>query len=193
VSSGDDLDLLRALEASGAFRQGHYRLSSGRHSADYVQCALLLQVASRARQVGESLARLFEDVDISSVVAPALGGVLIGHEVASALGLPFRFTERKDQVMTLRRGFSFQPGETVLLIEDVVTTGRSTLETMSVVEAAGARVVAVGSIIDRTGEDFGFDLPFHSLLRLALQTFAPEDCPLCSDQRPLESPGSRLS
>jgi orotate phosphoribosyltransferase len=193
VESPRDLKLRSLLEGCGAFRRGHFQLSSGRHSGDYVQCALLLESPARATLTGQALARLFDSYSIASVVAPALGGLLIGYEVASTLALPFRFAERKGGEMRLRRGFSFQPGEPVLLIEDVITTGKSTYETVAVVEAAGADVVAVGSIIDRTSGSDVFAVPFHSLLQLAMETFEPGECPYCSAGKPLESPGSRIS
>ena len=187
------LDILPLLEKSGALRRGHFQLSSGRHSADYVQCALLLERPSRARAVGEALAERFRGIAVDSVVAPALGGLLIGYEVASSLDLPFRFAERKEGVMALRRGFRFLSGERVLLIEDVITTGRSTRETIAVVEQEGAQVVAVGSIIDRTGPVPVFDEPFRSLLGLTLETHSPEECPLCAGGDRPDSPGSRAS
>lgn len=186
-------DLIEILESAGALRRGHFVLSSGRHSQDYVQCALLLEEPARARSIGQRLAGELNDISIDSVIAPALGGVIIGFEVATALQVPFRFTERQDGEMCLRRGFTLSPGERVVVIEDVVTTGKSTRETVKVVEHHGGLVVGVGSIIDRTGEASVFGVPFRSLLSLALQAYAPMDCPLCQQGRPVESPGSRRS
>lgn len=180
------------LAESGALARGHFELSSGLHSPAYVQCALLLQDPRRARRVGRAVARLLASLRPESVAAPALGGLVIGHEVAEALGVPFRFTERKDGTMTLRRGFHLAPGERVAVVEDVVTTGRSTNEAAAVVEEAGGKVVAVGSIVDRTGDRDVFQVPFFHLLELHLPAWKPEECPLCQEGRPTEKPGSRV-
>jgi orotate phosphoribosyltransferase len=184
--------LLRLLEESGALRRGHFLLSSGLHSTAYVQCALLLEDPVRARRVGQDLAELLRNQHPDSVVSPALGGVIIGHEVAAALGVPFRFTERKSEEMGFRRGFSLRQGERVVIIEDVVTTGRSTLECAALATSKGARVVAIGSIIDRTVGRDPFDVPFRSLLKLDLPSYPPNECPACraGAQAP-EKPGSR--
>lgn len=184
--------LLRLLEESGALRRGHFLLSSGLHSEAYVQCALLLEDPVRARRVGQDLADELRAFHPDSVLAPALGGVIIGHEVAAALGVPFRFTERKGEEMGLRRGFSLRQGERVVIIEDVVTTGRSTLETASLATSRGARVVAIGAIIDRTVGRDPFDVPFRSLIALDLPSYPPNECPQCqAGALPPEKPGSR--
>jgi orotate phosphoribosyltransferase len=184
--------LMRLLEDSGALRRGHFLLSSGLHSEAYVQCALLLEDPVRARQVGQDLAEELRSFHPDSVLAPALGGVVIGHEVAAALGVPFRFSERKGEEMGLRRGFTLRQGERVVIIEDVVTTGRSTLETAALATGRGARVVAVGAIIDRTVGRDPFDVPFRSLLQLDLPSYAPGECPVCrAGGQPPEKPGSR--
>jgi orotate phosphoribosyltransferase len=184
--------LLRLLEESGALRRGHFLLSSGLHSEAYVQCALLLEDPVRARRVGQDLADKLRSFHPDSVLAPALGGLLIGHEVAAALGVPFRFTERKGEEMGLRRGFSIRQGERVVIIEDVVTTGRSTLETASLATSRGARVVAVGAIIDRTVGRDPFDVPFRALIELDLPSYPPNECPQCqAGAMPPEKPGSR--
>lgn len=184
--------LMQMLEESGALRRGHFLLSSGLHSAAYVQCALLLEDPVRARRVGSDLAELLRQFHPDSVLAPALGGVIIGHEVAAELGVPFRFTERKGEEMGLRRGFSLRQGERVVIIEDVVTTGRSTLETASLATSRGARVVAIGAIIDRTAGRDPFDVPFRSLLQLDLPSYPPAECPACrAGAMPAEKPGSR--
>jgi orotate phosphoribosyltransferase len=183
--------LVRLLEESGALRHGHFLLSSGLHSAAYVQCALLLEDPVRARQVGHALAEELRQFHPDSVLSPALGGVIIGHEVAAALGVQFRFTERKGEEMGLRRGFSLRQGERVVVVEDVVTTGRSTLETAALATGRGARVVAIGSIIDRTGGRSPFDIPFRSLLALDLPSYTAATCPLCQAGSTPEKPGSR--
>jgi len=187
-------DLRALLEESGALTEGHFELSSGRHSPAYVQCALLLERPSRARRVGALLARLLASLRPRTIVAPAMGGLLIGHEVAAALDVPFRFTERREGRMEMRRGFRLEPGERVAIVEDVVTTGRSTREAAAVVEAAGGTVVAVGSIINRAGSENPFDVPFFALLDLDLPTWTADECPLCADLEengPAVKPGSR--
>lgn len=190
--AGNEQILLRLLEESGALRRGHFLLSSGLHSTAYVQCALLLEDPVRARKVGQDLAELLRGYHPDSVISPALGGVIIGHEVAAALGVPFRFTERKGDEMGFRRGFTLRQGERVVIIEDVVTTGRSTLETAALATSKGARVVAVGAIIDRSVGRDPFDVPFRSLLKLDLPSYPPNGCPACraGAQAP-EKPGSR--
>jgi orotate phosphoribosyltransferase len=181
----------RLLVETGALLEGHFLLSSGLHSTGYVQCALLLQDPDRARQIGRRLAERIGEFSVDSVLAPALGGLLIGHEVAAALGVPFRFTELVGERMALRRGFSLEEEEAVALIEDVITTGRSSREVISVAEEQGARVVVVGSILDRSGGEELFSVPFCSLLAIDLETFSAERCPLCAAGLPLSKPGSR--
>lgn len=179
------------LEQCGALRRGHFLLSSGLHSPAYVQCALLLEDPRRAREVGRALAADLAPLEPASVLAPALGGVIIGHEVAAALGVPFRFAERDGEKLALRRGFALPAGERVVVIEDVVTTGKSTLETAALAEAAGARVVGIGSIIDRSGGRHGFAVPYAALLSLDLPTYPPDACPLCAGGSTAVKPGSR--
>jgi orotate phosphoribosyltransferase len=195
-------ELLRIFEAAGAIRHGHFELSSGRHSGTYVQCALVLQYPRYAEKLGQGLAALFCDASISAVVSPALGGVVIGQEVARALpepkgasggGVPAMFVERDaSAILTLRRGFSIKPDQHVLVIEDVWTTGGSTLEAIQVVEEAGGRVVAVGALIDRSGGKIDFPVEAQSLLDLPLDSYEPEDCPLCRDGSIAYKPGSRF-
>lgn len=188
--SGEEVEAL--LRESGALTRGHFQLSSGLHSPAYVQCALLLEEPRRARRVGRALARLLASLRPASVLSPALGGLVIGHEVAEALGVPFRFTERREGVMELRRGFRLAAGERVVVVEDVVTTGRSTLETAEVARAVGGEVVAVGAIIDRTGGGGGpFEVPFFHLLTLDLPAWPAGECPLCAEGGTAVKPGSR--
>jgi orotate phosphoribosyltransferase len=190
--SRDQQILMQMLEESGALRRGHFLLSSGLHSSAYVQCALLLEDPVRARKVGQDLAEMLRQFHPDSVLSPALGGVIIGHEVAAGLGVPFRFTERKGEEMGLRRGFTLRQGERVVIVEDVVTTGRSTLETAALATSRGARVVAVGAIIDRTVGRDPFDVPFRALLPLDLPSYTPAECPTCqAGGKPPEKPGSR--
>ena len=193
------MDWMGELERSGALHKGHFRLSSGLHSPAYVQCARLLEDPARARRAGEALAgALVEELGEAwrggpdSVLAPAMGAVLIGHEVAAALGVPFRFTERTaDGAMALRRGFELAAGERVVVIEDAVTTGRSTRETMALAREAGAEVMAVGALVDRSGDATPFDVPFVRLTTLDLPTWRPDACPLCEQGTPAVKPGSR--
>jgi orotate phosphoribosyltransferase len=189
--SAPNAELEALLAESGALREGHFRLSSGLHSPAYVQCALLLELPERARKVGAALAERLRRLSPESVLSPALGGVIIGHEVAAALGVPFRFSERQEGAMTLRRGFALAPGERVAVIEDVVTTGKSTRECAALATSAGAEVVAIGSILDRSLGQHGFSVPFESLLQLDFPTYAPESCPLCAAGGEAEKPGSR--
>jgi orotate phosphoribosyltransferase len=185
--------LERQLESCGALLRGHFQLSSGLHSPGYVQCALLLADPARADEAGRELAAGLRarGLAIDSVLSPALGGVIIGHEVAAALGVPFRFVERDGAELRLRRGFALEPGERVVVVEDVVTTGKSTLETARVARAAGAGWVGVGSVIDRSGGRHGFDVPYESLLALELPTWPADACPLCREGSPAVKPGSR--
>jgi orotate phosphoribosyltransferase len=187
------LDLRALLEKTGALLTGHFRLSSGLHSPNYVQCAKLLEHPHDARAIGEALAGRLAGTGIDRVVAPALGGVIIGYTVAEALALPFAFTERKDGAMTLRRGFSIVSGERVVIVEDVVTTGKSTRETTEVIERLGGEVVAYASILNRSGKENPFDRRYESLLALDLDTFEESSCSLCAAGVPLDAPGSRFS
>jgi orotate phosphoribosyltransferase len=194
--------MLRLFESSGAIRHGHYELSSGLHSGTYVQCALVLQYPRLAEKLGHALAALFSDLYIDVVVSPAIGGVVIGQEVARALpepkggfggGVPAIFVERDASgTMTLRRGFSLRPDQHVLVIEDVWTTGGSTLEAIQVVEEVGGRVVAAGALIDRSGGKIEFPVESQALLDLSIPSYAPEDCPLCRQGSSAVKPGSRF-
>ena len=187
------LDLFRA---AGAYLEGHFRLTSGLHSPNYLQCALVLRHPATAEELGRRLAaelRQIVDDRISLVVSPALGGLIIGHEAARAIGTPFLFTERdpESRKMVLRRGFSVQPGETAVVVEDVITTGGSTRDVVDCLQAAGARVLAAGSIIDRSGGTADVGVPRVALATLQVQAYPPEDCPLCRQGLPVVKPGSR--
>jgi len=186
------LDLPALLRETGALLSGHFRLSSGLHSAGYVQCALLLEHPRNARAIGEALAAKLGTMKPAKIVAPALGGVIIGYAVAEALGLPSIFTERKEGAMTLRRGFRIEPDEAVVIVEDVVTTGKSTRETAAVIEALGGRVVGFASILNRSGIANPFDAPYESLMALNLETYDEAGCPLCARGVALHAPGSRF-
>jgi len=177
---------------AGALLEGHFRLTSGLHSPGYLQCALVLQHPREAEAYGVALAERLRDLGARTVLSPALGGIVIGQEVGRALGVRAIFAERVDGTLMLRRGFSLEPGETVVVIEDVVTTGGSTRETIEVARAAGARVVGAGAIIDRGGGLQRLDVPFHALAQLSLPTYEPSSCPLCLAGQPVVKPGSRV-
>lgn len=186
------LDVLALLNKTGALLQGHFRLSSGLHSPNYVQCAVLLQHPRNARPLGEALAKLIRSTRPQKIVAPAMGGLIIGYTVAESLDVPMVFTERRDGEMTLRRGFKINQGERIVIIEDVVTTGKSTRETAAVVAKNGGLVFGYGSILNRSGKDNPFDHPYESLLTLALETWQEAACPLCAKGMAMDSPGSRF-
>ncbi len=182
------------LRATDALLEGHFELSSGLHSDRYFQCALVLSEPARA----EALARAFAekvDVEFDTVVGPAMGAVVWAQEVGRALGKRALFTERKDGEMCLRRGFSFRPGERVLLVEDVLTTGGSAKEVIRVLEAHGARVVACGSLVNRSGGNpfEALGLPLYELVRVEVQTWQPDACPLCAAGDAAVKPGSRTA
>jgi orotate phosphoribosyltransferase len=186
-------ELLDLFRKSGALLEGHFRLTSGLHSTGYLQCALVLQHPQHAEALGTEIARLTRALRATVVLSPALGGVVIGHEVGRALGVRAMFAERQDGTLTLRRGFMLGEADRVLVVEDVVTTGGSTRETMQVARASGAQVVGAASIVDRSGSARGGNLgvPFSSLLDVALPTYEPEACPLCAQGLPVVKPGSR--
>jgi len=180
------------FKETGALRQGHFVLTSGKHSAQYMQCARVLQYPWLAAKLGAALAGRFAGMEVETVVGPAMGGIIVAHEVGRALGMKALFAERQDGKMTLRRGFALHPGEKVLVVEDVITTGGSVQEVLAMVKALGAEPVGVGVLVDRSGGQADFaGLPLHSLLLMAIEAFAPEECPLCAQGIPWEKPGSR--
>ena len=184
-------DLLALFRQSGALLEGHFRLTSGLHSPGYLQCALVLQHPRNAEALGSALAQAIGASGATCVLSPALGGIVIGQEVGRALGVRAIFAERQDGALTLRRGFHLEPGEKVVVVEDVVTTGGSTRETMDVARRAGAVVVGAGAVVDRSGGRQELDVPFHALLQVSLPTYAAEECPLCAQGVPVHKPGSR--
>lgn len=184
-------ELLDLFRKSGALLEGHFRLSSGLHSTGYLQCALVLQDPAGAEQLGQAIAARMRDLGPTVVLSPALGGVIIGHEVGRALGVRALFAERQGRVLMLRRGFMLSDTDRVLVVEDVLTTGGSTRETMQVATAAGGHVVGAAAIIDRSGGAATFDVPFQALLQIDLPTYQPDVCPLCAKGLPVTKPGSR--
>jgi orotate phosphoribosyltransferase len=184
-------ELLDLFRKSGALLEGHFRLSSGLHSTGYLQCALVLQDPAHAERLGRAIATATRSLDPTVVLSPALGGVIIGHEVGRALGIRALFVERQDGTLMLRRGFTLSDTDRVLVIEDVLTTGGSTRETIAVATAAGSRVIGAASIVDRSGGQLELAVPFHALLTVDLPTYQPNVCPLCAKGLPVIKPGSR--
>jgi len=186
-------DILDIFKKQGALLEGHFLLSSGLHSAQYLQCARVLMDTKIAEDLGARIAGKLRAAGVAPdvVVGPAMGGIVIGHEVARAIGARSIFTEREGTTMTLRRGFTLAPGEKVVVVEDVVTTGKSTREVMAVIEGLGARVIAVGSLIDRSGGRHGFEVPFEALTPVAVDTWNASACPLCAAGSEPVKPGSR--
>ena len=183
--------ILDRFRRAGALLEGHFRLTSGLHSPGYLQCALVLQHPREAETLGGAIADRVRDLGIQTVLSPALGGIVIGQEVGRALGVRAIFAERQDGRLTLRRGFTLDRGEKVLVVEDVVTTGGSTRETIDVAREAGAVVVGAAAIIDRSGGQQNIDVPFYVLAEVSLPTYDPAACPLCLAGQPVVKPGSR--
>ena len=185
------IDVLDIYRQSGALLEGHFRLSSGLHSERYLQSAVVLQFPEFAAALGEAVASRTRHLQATAVLSPALGGIVIGHEVARALGVRALFAERQDRVLTLRRGFALSALDRVLVVEDVITTGGSTRETIDVATAAGARVLGAAAIIDRGTDPARVTLPLHTLVQLDVPTYLPDACPLCARGVPVMKPGSR--
>lgn len=184
------LDLFRK---SGALLEGHFLLTSGLHSERYLQSALVLQFPELAAELGAALAARTAHLQPTAVLSPALGGLIIGHEVARALGVRALFAERVNGALTLRRGFSLNPDDRVLLVEDVITTGGSTRETADVATAAGAHVIGAASIVDRGSDPGRLNLPLYALVQLQVPAYAPDTCPMCARNIPAVKPGSRAT
>jgi orotate phosphoribosyltransferase len=184
-------DVLTVFRRSGALLEGHFRLSSGLHSPGYLQCALVLQFPTDAEALGAALAERVRSLGATAVLSPALGGIVIGQEVARGLGVRALFAERQDGTLTLRRGFALSPDEKVLVVEDVVTTAGSTRETIAVAQRHGATVVGACSIVDRSNGKHGLELPYAALLPMDLPTYQESECPLCKQGVEIVKPGSR--
>ncbi len=184
-------DLLDLFRKSGALLEGHFRLTSGLHSPGYLQCALVLQHPDAAERLGRAIGDRAREWRPTVVLSPALGGIVIGQEVGRALGIRAIFAERQDGALTLRRGFMIAETDRVLVVEDVLTTGGSTRETMQVATAAGARVIGAASIVNRSSGAATFDVPYVALLEVELPTYESERCPLCAQGMPVVKPGSR--
>jgi orotate phosphoribosyltransferase len=188
--------VMELFERTGAYLRGHFRLTSGLHSSEYLQCAKVLAYPAFAEELGRKLAdklRAVVNGNVDVVLAPALGGLIIGHEVARAFDVPFLFAERDPATghMTLRRGFEIEPGQRAFVIEDVVTTGGSSREVIETVRAAGGTVLAAGSIIDRSNGRADLGVPRVALEQMDVVSYAPEDCEVCKQGLPVVKPGSR--
>ncbi|MFA7575437.1 MAG: orotate phosphoribosyltransferase [Arcobacteraceae bacterium] len=184
--------ILNILKETGALLEGHFLLSSGIHSDGYIQCARMLQYPFYANEVLNLVAKKVQHLDIETVVGPALGGIIVAYELGRQLQKRAMFAERKDGIMQFRRGFVIKPGEKVLITEDVVTTGKSTLEVKELVEERGAKVIGVACVVDRRSEEYRLDIPVYGALQMDIKTYTQRDCPLCQQRIPIENPGSRF-
>ncbi len=184
-------EYLQIFREAGALHEGHFRLTSGLHSPVYFQCALVLQFPRFAALFAEKIIVAFKAQKIDVVISPAIGGMVIGQEVGRQLDVKTIFSERQDNRMALRRGFSIKPGERVLICEDVVTTGGSVFEVMDLIRKSDARIVGVGYIVDRSAGAVQFGVQQHAVMELNTPVFKPEDCPLCAQHIPIQKPGSR--
>lgn len=187
----NEKEILEIFHEKHALLTGHFKLSSGLHSQNYLQCALILQHPDIAEKLAKEIAKKFSKEKIDLVVGPALGGVTLAYEVARALKVRGIFTERQEDAMVLRRGFTVDQGERALVVEDVITTGGSTKEVIDVVKASGGTVVGVASIVDRSSGPVNFDVPFTTLTRIKIETYKEGECPLCKTNIPVTKPGSR--
>jgi orotate phosphoribosyltransferase len=187
----DKQEILKLFEDTGALLSGHFRLSSGLHSGNYFQCALLLQYPDIAEKLCGELASYFKDDKPTCVIAPALGGVIVSYEIARNLKVKSLFTERVEGKMVLRRGFDLKKEDRALVVEDVITTGLSTNEVLEVVKSKGAKIIGVGCVVDRSGKTLDFGVRLKSLVRLDFPTYKPEDCLLCKNGIEITKPGSR--
>ena len=183
--------IIEHFRATGALLEGHFLLSSGLHSPQYLQCALALQYAADAKRFGELIAKHFADKGVETVASPAIGGLVIGYAMAAALNVRFIWTEREAGKMTLRRGFTVKPNEKILVVEDVITTGGSTRECIAALTERGADVIGAASIIDRSNGAADVGVPRVSLATLNVPSYQKEECPLCRDGSEAIKPGSR--
>lgn len=187
-----DNEILEIFKKSEALLSGHFELTSGLHSNQYFQCALVLQYPNYCEQLCKSLKEKFNDLPKpDKVIGPALGGVTLAYELARAFGVPGIFAERKDEKMQLRRGFKIVPGSKLIVVEDVVTTGGSVKEVIELIKREGAEVIAVGSVVNRSSQPVDFGVPFRSLIKMEVLTHQPSSCPLCGQGIPVYKPGSK--
>jgi len=189
-SEGQVIDIFKT---TGAFIEGHFRLTSGLHSSLYIEKFRLLESPQYTAALCQDIAQRFINQRITVVVGPAMGGIIIAYEVARTLGVRAIFCEREDGKLTLRRGFQIEPSDRVLVVEDIVTTGGSVKEVLAVVEQSGATIVGVGLLVDRSGGEISLGYPTEALLTISVPTYAPDNCPLCAQGLPIVKPGSRVS
>jgi len=175
----------------GAFLKGHFLLSSGRHSEYYIEKIKIIHYPEKVQTLCKELVNKFSNIDFDVVISPAMGGIVLGYEVAKISAKKFIFTQRENNKMTIRNGFELHPDEKVLIIEDVMTTGRSVFEVIDCIKEKGARIIGIGLIVDRSGGKVDFGFPTKSLLTLNIKTYQPEECPLCKKNIPITKPGSR--
>jgi orotate phosphoribosyltransferase len=187
----NEKDILDIFKKTGALLQGHFLLTSGRHSNMYFQCAKVLQYPEYTEQVCSIIADYFKDYEIDTVISPAMGGIIVGQEVARQLNKRSIFAEREDKKLTLRRGFTIDKGEKILVCEDVVTTGGSVFEVIDIVKDLGGEVVGVGFIVDRSNGKVDFGYPQKSTMKMEVVSYTPDECPLCKENIPVVKPGSR--
>lgn len=179
------------LENSGVLQTGHFLLTSGKHSNKYLQCAKMFQHPDFSAEISKDLAEKFEGYDVDIVIGPAIGGIILAYEVARHLEVRALFAERENGRMTLRRGFEIMPGSKVLVVEDVITTGGSVKEVVELVRSVGGEVVGVGCVADRSGGKALFDAPFKSIIKIGIDAYEPEECPMCKSGSIPVKPGSR--
>ncbi|ABO50216.1 orotate phosphoribosyltransferase [Desulforamulus reducens MI-1] len=184
-------EIIDIFTKTGAMLSGHFRLTSGKHSNRYFQCAQVLQHPQYTQKLCQELANRFENQGVQTVIGPAMGGILVSYEVARSLGVRSLFTERENGKMSLRRSFSLQPGEKVLVVEDVITTGGSVAEVIEVVKSLGGEVVGVGVLVDRSNGKANLGVRTEALLTVSVETYDPDNCPLCDQGLPAVKPGSR--
>lgn len=187
----DKKNILEMLKKIGVLMEGHFILTSGRHSSQYLQCARIFQYPSYGEQIASILAQAFSEDDIDIVIGPAIGGIILSYEVAKALKVQALFAERENGIMTLRRGFKIPQGSNVLVVEDVVTTGGSVKEVIELVNKAGSNVVGVGAIVDRSNGKLDFGCKFNAVISMDVPSFDKDDCPLCKQGLPAIKPGSK--
>lgn len=180
--------ITQLLRETGVLLEGHFKLTSGRHSPIFLQCSQVLQHPAHAERLGQALAKRFGNFGATTVVGPAMGGVLLAHETARALGVRSIYAEKEDGHMTFRRGFTITPGERMIVIEDAITTGGSAMDVVGLLRAAGAEVVGIGCLVDRTGGKLDLGLPLQRLLKLEVPSYDPQECPLCAAGKPLTEP-----
>lgn len=188
---GNDEIVLETLKESGALLEGHFLLSSGRHSDRYCQCAKLLQYPDKAEKVLKIVAEKLRDVDFDIVVGPAMGGIIVAYELARQMGKPGIFAERVDGEMTIRRGFEVNRGQKVIISEDVITTGKSSMEVAKVIEKMGGEIAGLCCIVDRRTEEVKLPYPVYSAVKLEIKSYEKESCPMCREGIPYVKPGSR--